>query len=105
MSARKIVNGFPSSSAQSAQTRLSLPANAIRVRKNGIEFRSTEPIEVWKEMTVDLQSPNGQKIHCHGVVVACGGNRHSGYTVAMLFTDVSRHAQEVLDSLLSSRLN
>jgi hypothetical protein len=105
MSARKIVNGFSSVSAQSAKTRLSLPANAIRVRKNGIEFRSADPIAVWKEMTVDLQSPRGKKIHCNGVVVACAGNRHTGYTVAMLFTNISRHAQEVLDSLLSSRLN
>jgi hypothetical protein len=105
MSVRKSEDVFFSVHAQTPKTKLSLAANAIRVRKNGMEFQSTHSISVWKEMTIDLQSPQGQKIHCTGVVVACAGNRHTGYTVSMLFIDISRQAHEALSSLLSSRLN
>jgi hypothetical protein len=104
MSARKIDSLSPVN-AQSAQTRLSLSANEIRVRKNGIEFHSSSPLAAWKEMTLDLQSPQGKKIHCTGVVVACSGNRHAGYNVSVLFTNISKHSQELLSALVSSRLN
>lgn len=104
MSARKIENLSPVN-AQSAKTRLSLSANEIRLRKNGIEFTSSSPLAAWKEMTLDLQSPHGKKIHCTGVVVACHGNRHTGYTVSVLFTNISKQSQELLASLISSPLN
>jgi hypothetical protein len=32
-------------------------------------------------------------------VVSCDGNRHSGYQVAMLFTDLSRQSQARLNDL------
>jgi len=73
---------------------LNLPSDAVRVRKNGIEFRNNEPIETWKEMTVSLQGPTpARKVNFTGVVVACNGNRHEGYTISMLFTHVSRLSQ------------
>jgi hypothetical protein len=91
---------FAPLSLAAPQTQLSLPPNAVRVRKNGIEFRTTKAIPVWKEMTVELQSPGETKrVNFSGVVVACEGNRHSGYLVSMVFTSVSRHAQERLNLL------
>ena len=85
---------------ETPQTQLSLPPTAVRVRKNGIEFRTTKSIAVWKEMTVELQSPGETKrVNFSGVVVACDGNRHSGYLVSMVFTSVSRQAQERLNLL------
>ena len=73
---------------------LSLPAEAVTVRKNGIEFRNNEPIPAWTEMTVTLQGPNpAKKVNFTGVIVACNGNRHEGYTISMLFTHVSRLSQ------------
>jgi hypothetical protein len=36
--------------------------------------------------------------------VACDGNRHAGYQVAMLFTSVSRQVQAQLESLAVSGL-
>jgi len=102
MSARKIdgASAFQPVTLQSRQTRLSLAPEDVCIRKNGVEFRSVEPIAAWTEMTVSLQSPGEEgKVNCTGVVVACSGNRHSGYTVSMVFTSLSKQAQERLDQL------
>jgi hypothetical protein len=73
---------------------LTLPTDAVTVRKNGIEFRNNEPLAAWKEMTVSLRGPNPtKKVNFTGVVVACSGNRHEGYLISMLFTHVSRLSQ------------
>jgi len=102
MSARKIdvAGAFQPVTLQSRQTRLSLAPEDVRIRKNGVEFRSDEPIAAWTEMTVTLQSTGeAAKVNCTGVVVACSGNRHSGYTVSMVFTSLSKQAQARLDQL------
>jgi hypothetical protein len=89
----------------SQQTQLSLRADAIRFRKNGIEFRTANPIPTWTEMTVNLQSSGeSKKLHCTGVVVDCSGNRHSGYLVSMVFMNLSRQSQEHLSRLAYSQL-
>ncbi len=96
---------FQPAKISSSQTRLALSANAIRFRKNGIEFRADKPITPWKEMTVDLQSPvDGKKVHCTGVVVDCTGNRHAGYLVSMVFMNMSRQSQERFNQLAGPRL-
>lgn len=79
-----------------AQTRLSLSPDSVRIRSNGIEFHCNQSIEQWTEMTVDLVSAEGEKVHCTGIVVVCSGNRHSGYQVSMLFMSLSPKAQERL---------
>lgn len=87
------------------QTQLTLRPDAVRIRKNGIEFRTGKPIPTWTEMTVALQSPGEtQKVNFTGVVVACDGNRHAGYAISMVFISLSRHSQEKLNSLAGSRL-
>jgi hypothetical protein len=73
---------------------LTLPAEAVRVRKNGIEFRSRDAIQPWTEMTLSLQrTGETKKIHCTGVIVACNGNRREGFVISMLFTNLSRQSQ------------
>jgi hypothetical protein len=102
MSARKIENEglFQPISVQAQTTRLDLPAGAVRIRRNGIEFRSDTAIPVWTEMTVAMQTPaDARKVNFSGVVVACTGNRHSGYTVSLLFTSLSKQAQARLNSM------
>ena len=102
MSARKLGSSelFQPVTVHASTTQLDLPAGAVRVRKNGIEFRSQQPIPVWTEMTVAMQTPQtAKKLNFNGVVVACDGNRHSGYAVSMLFTNVSKQAQARLNSL------
>jgi hypothetical protein len=101
MSARKIVNSELFQPAlPHAQTRLDLPAGAVRIRKNGIEFRTENAIPVWTEMTVAMQTPSSsKKVNFAGVVVACNGNRIAGYMVSLLFTSVSKQAQARLSSL------
>ena len=56
-------------------------------------------------MTVALQSPREESpIQCSGVVIACSGNKHVGYHVSMVFTDMSKQAQSRLNSMAHSEL-
>lgn len=85
------------------QAALELSADKVSVHKNGIEFRSPTPFNEWSEMTVILQSPlDGSKLSCHGVVVACAGNKHLGYNVSMLFTSMTPQAQKQLGAMARS---
>ena len=96
---------FQSFSLQAGEKELTIPRDSIRVRPNGIEFRCSKPIPAWKEMTVAFQSPGERTpIRCTGVVVACTGNRHSGYAVSMVFLNLSRQSQERMDLLAFSQL-
>ncbi|MGC8743875.1 MAG: hypothetical protein ACP5T0_08355 [Verrucomicrobiia bacterium] len=100
MSARKLdrSNAFKPVVVHSRQTSLSLSPEKIRIRKNGIEFYSPHKIEEYTEMSIEIESPkDGSKVRCDGVVVACTGNKHLGYNIAMLFTGVSSIAQTQLD--------
>ena len=100
MSARKIDVSHPPSLTARPVHCLTLPADAVRIRKSGIEFRAAHPIAPWTEMTVSLQCPHeAKKLHCTGVVVACEGNRHAGYLISLLFTDLSPQSQARLSSL------
>jgi PilZ domain len=105
MSARKIENihAFSPVTVQSRQTKLSLAPSEVRIRRNGVEFRSNTPITPWTEMTVSLQSTKDTgRVNCTGVVVACTGSRHDGYSVSMVFTSLSEKAQARLELLAYS---
>ena len=108
MSARKI--GSIDSPKQQVtvegrQSRLELSTDAVSVHKSGIEFRSPTPFKEWAEMTVSLQSPrDGSPLHCAGVIVACSGNKHTGYNVSMMFTSLSKQAQTRLNTMARSDL-
>ncbi len=106
MSAKKFVGdgGFdPSVTVEARQTRLELSAHTVSIHKNGIEFRSPTGFSEWSEMTVTLQSPESDyKVTCHGVIVACTGNRHSGYHVSMIFTGLTPQAERQLAMIAHS---
>jgi hypothetical protein len=105
MSARKADVSFDRVTVQARQTQLSLAPDSVLIRKNGIEFHSPIPFPTWTEMTLALQSPqDGAKVNCGGVVIACSGNRHSGYQVAMVFTSMSRQAEARLSTLADAAL-
>lgn len=73
---------------------------AVSVRKNGIEFRSPDPIPTWTELTVSLLAPRStERIACKGVVVECAGNRHLGYLISLLFSELTPHAERQLNVL------
>ena len=58
---------------------VTVPTDAVHVRKNGIEFRNHEAIPAWTEMTVSLQGPNpARKVNFTGVVVACASDNRGG---------------------------
>jgi len=108
MSARKLSNpGSVQSSVtvEAWQARLSLSHEAVFIHKNGIEFRSPTAFNAWTEMTVELKTPDNGRVNCTGVVIACAGNKHTGYHVSMIFTDMSRQAQTRLHQMSSARLD
>jgi len=95
----------PKVAVAARQTNLELGADTVSIHKNGIEFRSPTAFKEWTEMTVSLQSPaDGSRLSCNGVVVACAGNRHTGYHVSMLFTGLTRQAESRLDALANSAI-
>ena len=86
-------------------THLHLAAETTRFRKNGIEFQSAEPIAAWTEMTVALCDPkDGHEISATGVVVDCRGDRHQGYTVSMVFMELTPMAEARLSLMAYSNL-
>jgi hypothetical protein len=102
MSASKVqtTGSFQEVTVEARQTRLSLSPDSVIIHKNGIEFRSPAPFSEWAEMTLTLQSPGGGgRVHCTGVVIACTGNRHTGYHVSMVFTGLSKQAQARLSTM------
>ncbi len=109
MSARKFgnINSFQQPiTVEARQTRLELSPDALVIHNSGVEFRSPVPFNLWTEMTVALQSSNDDSpIQCSGVVIACSGNKHIGYHVSLLFTDVSKQAQSRLNSMAYSELD
>jgi hypothetical protein len=92
---------FQTLTVQSSATLLNLSPTAFRIRKNGIEFSCDKEVAMWTEMTVDLQLPGTKSFSCSGVVVSCSGNRHAGYNISLVFTGVSKQAQERLNDFSS----
>jgi hypothetical protein len=83
--------------------KLELYTDAISIHKNGIEFRSPRPFTEWSEMTVGLVSPkDGRQISCHGVIVACAGNKHAGYHISLVFTGLNAETQKQLGTMARS---
>ena len=84
---------------------MTLSPDSVVFHKNGIEFRSITPFSPWAEMTLTLQSPSGPgTLHCNGVVIACTGNKHTGYHVSMVFTGLSKQAEARLTAMASAQL-
>jgi len=108
MSAKKIgsLDSFQQHvTVEGRQARLELCANSVVVHHSGIEFRSPTPFTEWTEMTVQLASSrDGSKLQCSGVVITCSGNKHTGYQVSMVFTNMSKQAQASLSALAGSEL-
>jgi hypothetical protein len=101
MSARTISkNAYQPLPGESGPKVLPLEPGFFQIRRNGIEFQSSTAISEWTEMTVELEtSASGRKVRCTGVVVTCHGNRHTGYQVAMVFTNLSPQSQARLSDL------
>ena len=85
---------------EARQARLVLSPGSVIIHKSGIEFRSATAFSPWTEMTLTLQSPrdNG-RVNCTGVVIACTGNKHTGYHVSMVFTGLTKQAQARLSTM------
>jgi hypothetical protein len=96
---------FEPPKVQTGQTQLSLAPDSVRVRKHGIEFKSPKAFPLWKEMTVEMTSPQeSKKVRFTGVVVACQGNKHTGHLISMLITNMTRQDQARLGHMAMDRL-
>ena len=106
MSARKaeITGSLQHLTVEARQTRLTLSPDSVVIHKNGIEFRSAAPFAAWTEMTITLSSRGDGKVNCTGVVISCTGNKHSGYHVSMVFTNLTKQAQARLSLMAYSQL-
>jgi hypothetical protein len=107
MSAKKFesAEAFQKVTLEGRQARLELSEDEVVIHKSGIEFRSPTPFNPWTEMTVAVQSPrDGGRFQCSGVVIACSGNKHTGYQVSLVFTGMSRQAQSRLTLMARSGL-
>jgi hypothetical protein len=106
MSAKKLTGASsfqPSVSVSGRDAKLELSADMVSVHKNGLEFRSPKPFNEWSEMTVALLSPReGSRISCHGVIVGCVGNKHTGYNVSLVFTGVNSETEKQLGAMARS---
>ena len=106
MSAKRLTgaNSFqPAVSVSGRDARLELSADMVSVHRNGLEFRSPKPFNEWSEMTVALLSPrDGGRISCHGVIVGCAGNKHTGYHVSLVFTGLSSETEKQLGTMVRS---
>ena len=101
MSAKKITGSSfgREVTIEARQTRLLLSEDAVVIHKGGIEFRSPASFSPWIEMTLTLEARDGHRVNCAGVVVSCGGNKHGGYLVSMIFTSLSKQAQARLATM------
>lgn len=105
MSARKASSPVSSAgqvTVEGRETSLSLSPDSIVIHRGGIEFRSAAPFSSWTEMTLSLQTPDGERLGCSGVVVSCTGNKHVGYHVSMVFTSLSEKAEAQLAGMAFS---
>ena len=73
---------------ESGGSRVDIAGDHVQLRKNGVEFWSPTPVELWTEMTVAM-GPSGDCLQKRGsgVVVCCDGDRHRGYRVNVLFLE------------------
>jgi len=86
--------------------KLLLPTDAVRVRRNGIEFLTAEPLPLWTEVAVELEAPRRERsLACAGIVVSCAGTPQQGYTVSLLFLNLTGHSAAQLASLAHSQLS
>jgi hypothetical protein len=53
-------------------------------------------------MTVALLARDGRRLSCHGVIVACAGNKHTGYHISLVFTGLSSETQKQLGTMARS---
>jgi len=107
MSATKLDTSgvFQSPAQPSIAAQFQLSSKTCHIRKSGIEFHSATALPIWKEMTIELQGPEpSRKVNCDGVVVACEGNPQSGYQISLVFTHLTRQAQQRLTGLASRYL-
>lgn len=107
MSAKKLsgISAFsPSVSVSSRDAKLELSTESVSVHRNGIEFRSPTPFHEWSEMTVALVSPrDGSRVSCHGVIVGCAGNKHTGFHISMVFTGLTSQTEKQIGAIARSK--
>jgi len=82
----------------------SFPPSRLSFTRGALNFEARRRSSL-TEMTVALQSPqDGGRVQCSGVVIACSGNKHTGYHISLVFTGMSRQAELRLNLMAHSSL-
>jgi hypothetical protein len=85
---------------------LCLPAGAVRVHRNGIEFHYSRPLAIWTEVAVRVCRPGeAGELTCTGVVVSCTGSPRAGYHVSMVLIGLAPRTERELAALAHSQLS
>ncbi|MDB6053316.1 MAG: hypothetical protein JWN25_839 [Verrucomicrobiales bacterium] len=80
-----------------------LPSHDVSFHENGLTFQSNEPVDLWKELVVELACPSGQtRIEGSVVVVDCKPTEANRYFVTVVFTHISDQSQSALSALAFS---
>jgi hypothetical protein len=85
---------------------LRLPAEAVRVRRSGIEFHYSRPLAICTEAVVRLcRAGEDGELTCTGVVVSCTGSPRAGYHVGMVLIGLTPGTERALAALAHSQLS
>jgi hypothetical protein len=85
---------------------LHLPVEAVRVRRNGIEFHHAQPLAPWTEVLVRVShSGREEPVPCTGVVVACTGSPRTGYCISVVLIGLPPQSERTLAALAHSQLS
>lgn len=83
---------------------LDLGLESLVARRNGIEFKSDNPLPIWRELNVVLHTDQDSPPHrCNGIVVSCTGDRHLGYSICLLFLNLPPSAEQGWAQIVNRR--
>lgn len=71
-----------------------LDIGTYRMQESGIEFQSQNEIGLYTEMHLQIVNPETQHtIKFKGVVIGCSGDKHKGYQVSLIYTNLTQETQ------------
>jgi len=73
---------------------VTLTKGTYKVRSSGLEFFSEKELELYTELSLSVEHPETHKVvNFSGIVINCAGNRHEGFLVSLVFTNITQEAQ------------
>jgi len=86
-----------------------IKTDTVNISASGINFLSSAPIPMFRELEIKLTLPPVRKnrnvhvLKCHGVVVRCSKKDAHWHEVSLFFEDLGRDARAAIDDFVSRR--